>query len=357
MAIGHPADVHLFKNIIVDLKEKGHEIFIVAREKEITYYLLDKLEIKYHKISSHQKTIIKKLFDYFIRWARTYKFCKKIKPCIAIGVGDFYLPQIGKLLGFKSIVITDTEHVKHDSFLTFPFASHILTPDCFKKGLGKKHILLNCYKELAYLYKKDFIPDDNILKKLNVKNNEKYVVIRFVSRTAVHDIGHRGLSMEMKRRVVQEFSKYVKVFISSEQNLPNELIPYKIPIPPEKIHDALYFANMFYGDSATMASESACLGTPAIYIDDVGRGYTDEQEEKYGLVFNYTTSVADQEKSIQKGIELFQQTGLKNDWKEKRERMLSDKIDVTAFLVWFVENYPKSAKIMKDDPDYQYRFK
>ena len=37
--------------------------------------------------------------------------------------------------------------------------------------------------------------------------------------------------------------------------------------------------------------------------------------------------------------------------------MLSDKIDVTAFMVWFVENYPDSVKIMKDNPDYQLRFK
>ena len=56
-------------------------------------------------------------------------------------------------------------------------------------------------------------------------------------------------------------------------------------------------------------------------------------------MFNYTASVADQEKSIQKGIELLQQPNLKKEWKERSERMLADKIDVTAFLVWFVENY------------------
>jgi hypothetical protein len=44
-------------------------------------------------------------------------------------------------------------------------------------------------------------------------------------------------------------------------------------------------------------------------------------------------------------------------WKEKRNTMLKDKIDYTAFLIWFIENYPKSASIMKENPDYQYRFK
>jgi len=37
--------------------------------------------------------------------------------------------------------------------------------------------------------------------------------------------------------------------------------------------------------------------------------------------------------------------------------MLKDKIDVTAFLVWFIENWPESFNIMKENPDYQYRFK
>ena len=27
------------------------------------------------------------------------------------------------------------------------------------------------------------------------------------------------------------------------------------------------------------------------------------------------------------------------------------------FMIWFIENYPESANIMKDNPDYQNRFK
>ena len=38
-------------------------------------------------------------------------------------------------------------------------------------------------------------------------------------------------------------------------------------------------------------------------------------------------------------------------------KMLSEKIDVTAFWAWFMENYPESADVMKKDPDFQHRFK
>jgi hypothetical protein len=37
--------------------------------------------------------------------------------------------------------------------------------------------------------------------------------------------------------------------------------------------------------------------------------------------------------------------------------MLKQTIDVTAFMVWFVENYPASVKIMEENPEYQERFR
>ena len=36
--------------------------------------------------------------------------------------------------------------------------------------------------------------------------------------------------------------------------------------------------------------------------------------------------------------------------------MLAEKIDVCAFWVWFIENYPKGIEIMRLRPDFQYKF-
>ena len=44
-------------------------------------------------------------------------------------------------------------------------------------------------------------------------------------------------------------------------------------------------------------------------------------------------------------------------FQERRIKMLSDKIDYAAFLTWFIKNHPKSVEIMKENPDFQYRFK
>lgn len=88
-----------------------------------------------------------------------------------------------------------------------------------------------------------------------------------------------------------------------------------------------------------MASDPAVLGTPAIYLDDEGREYTDNLEKSYGLVTNYTESPEDQEKSIQKGIELLQNPNLKEKTMVRRNRMLEEKIDVTCFLTETIEEY------------------
>jgi hypothetical protein len=122
------------------------------------------------------------------------------------------------------------------------------------------------------------------------------------------------------------------------------------------MHDVLAYASLFFGESATMASESAVLGTPAIYLDKHGRGYTDE-EEKFGLLFNYRESPDAQNRSIEKGVELLQESNLKQKMQENRKKFLQNKIDVTAFLIWFIENYPESFKILKVNPGYQLRFR
>jgi len=38
-------------------------------------------------------------------------------------------------------------------------------------------------------------------------------------------------------------------------------------------------------------------------------------------------------------------------------RMLDDKINVSAFLTWFITQYPKSREIMQQDPEFQLKFK
>ena len=94
-------------------------------------------------------------------------------------------------------------------------------------------------------------------------------------------------------------------------------------------------AALIFGESATMASEGAVLGVPGIYIDPVGRGYTDEQEREYGIVFNFTHR--QQEEAIKKAASILSAYQKENrqqreKWKNIGKKIINDKIDVTQMV-------------------------
>jgi predicted glycosyltransferase len=355
--IGHPAHVHYFKNLIRILEKNGHQIAITTRDKEISLSLLDSYRFQYTCTGKNLTSKIGKLYSILRNDLAIFRVAKIFKPDLFISFFSPFAAHVGKLIGKPVIGFNDTENATISIMFAKPFTDIIIVPNCYKGKLPiNKKITFSGYLELSYLHPHRFVPDPSVLDLLGIGENEKYVILRFVSWSAGHDLGHFGISLDMKRTAVKEFSKYAKVFISSEKKLPDDLMKYQISIPPEMMHSALFYAMLLYGESATMASEGAVLGTPAIYVDNEGRGYTDEEEKKYGLVFNFTESKEDQELSIIKGVELLKTLDIKRIWQGKRKKMLSEKIDVTAFMVWLIENYPESAITMKQNPDYQYRF-
>lgn len=354
--IGHPAHVHYFKNLAKILIIKGNSVLFTTRDKEITLELLNHYAFEYVNFGKPFKGIAGKIKGLGIFNKKLYQVSRKFKPDLFLSHGSMYAAQIAWLLGKPHISLEDTFNFEQIR-LYLPFTKSVLTGNFEHPSLGKKEIRYNGYQELAYLHPKYFKLDKSILNELKVDDNEKYVILRFVSWQATHDIGHKGISLENEIKAVKEFEKYAKVFISSEAELSDELKKYRFNIAPHKMHDALTFSSMLFGESATMASECALLGVPSIYLDNTGRFYTKDLEQQYGLVFNYTESEEHQKKAIEKGIELLEMLSLKEEWQKRRQKMLAEKIDVTAFMVWLIENYPQSIQILKQDPDYQLKFK
>jgi len=351
--INHPAHVHYFRNFIKIMETKGHIIKVVSRNKEIEHYLLKKYSIDYIGRGIGKKGVFWKILYLLKADFIIFKIVKIFKPDILLSFDSVYLAQVAFFTGIPHISFDDTEHATLEHLLSFPFTKHILTPDCYTKDLGNKQIKFNGFMELCYLHPNYFTPDKSIFTYLGIEEDEKYVILRFVAWNASHDVGQIGLTLDEKRKLVKEVSKFAKVFISSENELPNDLEKYQIKIPPEKMHDALYYATMFIGESGTMASECAVFGVPTIYVNALPlMGYLKEEKEA-GLLFHFKNSKG----ILEKAIEILKIENMKEIFQNRREKLLKDKIDVTAFMVWFIENYPKSAQMMKENPEYQNRFK
>lgn len=315
--IGHPAHVHFFKNFIREMEKRGHTVLITARNKEITLDLLSKYNFNFLPVGVQRSGKFNLIKEWIGRDFEIIRIAQKFKPHFLLGIGNPSIAHAAKLLRAKSVVFTDTEHAKFSNGITFPFADVICTPSCYRSDIGPKQVRYNGYHELAYLHPNRFSPNPAVLAELGLKKGDPLFIVRFVSWQASHDVGHSGLALDTKRKAIHEFEKNGRVFITSEKALPEEFEKYRITVSPEKMHDLLHFATLLYGDSATMASECAVLGTHAIFCDFAGRGYTDEEERKYDLVYNFKLDELSQEKSIKKAVELLQDPDLKENGQKK----------------------------------------
>jgi predicted glycosyltransferase/glycosyltransferase involved in cell wall biosynthesis len=344
--INHPADVHFFKNFIRGMEERGHTVLITASRKEISYRLLDNYGFLYEKLGSYGKSLAEKMINIPLLDIRMFMVAKKFNPDIFVGFGSIRAAHVSKLLNKPCINFEDTDHAKWEHRLYVPFADVVISPQCFGKDFGKKHIKIDTYKELFYLHPDYFRPDISVLADAGIGQDEKFSVVRFVAWDAQHDLGQKGL--QNREEIVDQLEKYGKVFITSEVALPDHLKKYQITVPLEKLHDLLYFATLCFGEGSTTAAEAAMMGTPSVYVSSLAGslGYVSDLEQKYGLLYNFK----DQEPALAKAVELLKNPQVKEEWKRKRDAFLKDKLNATRFLLWFVETYPQSFVTMKKKP-------
>lgn len=343
---------------MIELQRRGHHIKVAACDKDIAIDLIKAYGFDYEVIfRNDRKDLPNKLAMLLSGIAATYRISREFKPDLFISRVSPVSGIVSRLCGKRHVGFDDSEPALLVLLTASPFTDVKITPECFRRNLGAGQLRISTYKELAYLHPNYFKPDPSILDDLGIGEHDPFVIMRFVAWNAAHDLEHQGLGADAKVKLVREIGKHARVFITSETPLPPELEQYRVKIPYHRMHDLLYFARMLIGDSQTMTTEAAVLGVPAIrcnsFVGENDMGNFKELEEKYGLIFNFSDPGA----ATQRALELLQRPGLRREWRAKRDQLLRDKIDLTSFLVWFVENYPQSYARAVMEPGYQYRFR
>lgn len=358
--LGHPAHYHLFKHIIRGLRRNGHQIKILIKKKDVLENLLRNDDEEYVNIHPKERgsgriaaawSVIKKDFALF-------SIARSFRPDIMTGTSA-EITHIGSLLKISSIVVNedDAAAVPLFSAMAYPLADTIVTPSsCTAGRWSRKQVSYDGYHELAYLAPGYFTPDEKKLHYFN-PGRARYFILRFADLTAHHDRGKKGIGPAIAAKIISLLEPHGKVFITSERKLEPGFERYRLTINPADIHHALSFADICIGDSQTMAAESAVLGTPSLRFNDfAGKlGYLEELEQRYRLTAGIRTS--DPHRLFDAVTSLLNTDNLRDEWQKRRRKMLSDKIDVTSFFIWFIENYPASSSIMKGSPDFQDRFR
>lgn len=230
------------------------------------------------------------------------------------------------------VIFEDTEVSKFSLKLCRLFSSCIITPENFLINLGDKQIRKPIYKELFYLHEKEFFPDKNKLIKCGIDAFHPYIVVRFVSWNASHDVGKGGISDKKKIEFVEKLVKLGNVYLSSEAELPHQLKAYELKIPFEDIHHVLYYATVVISEGASIASEAAILGTHAFYLNEIASGTTEEQEKKYQLLRVLHNPTTRYEIALSETKELMNNPDIWEKGKEKRKRILEEMPDPNDFF-------------------------
>lgn len=356
--MGHPAHFYIYKNVIPQLKADGHEVEVLIKKKDVLQDLLDNAQIPYHNILEEGRKDSK--WGIFVglvkRTIRLSRFCRKYKPDILTGT-SVENSFIGKIRHCPVINVNedDAAVVPLYAKLSYPWATEILTPEVCDNGKwNEKSIKYASYHELAYLHPNNFVPNRAVASNY-VSMDRPYFIIRFAKLKAHHDTGIKGIDTTMARRLVEMLKPHGRVLITSERELEAELEPYRMKINPLDMHHIMAFADLYIGDSQTMAAEAGVLGVPFVRFNDfVGRiGYLRELEDKYHLGYGIPTN--EPERMFDVVQELLNMDDRKAIFSQRKNAMLNDKMDYAQFLTWFIENYPASKAEMKKNPNVQLR--
>ncbi|WP_159077129.1 DUF354 domain-containing protein [Halococcoides cellulosivorans] len=334
--VAHPAQVHLFRNAITDLQTRGHETFVSARDKEVTLDLLDAYGIEYRSLSTKADSLPGLIAEHLVREVRLAALAREFDADVIVSRLGPVPAHAATLAGARHVAVSDTR-VGNDLLrrvqqtVTLPFVDTICAPAGFDLPIDDASRRPLDVQELAYLHPRYFEPDPSALGP-DLDPETFYAVIRVAGWDAYHDVGERGLSLAGLRSLVETLDAHGTVVISAEGSLPDDLESYRLDIDPSDIHHVLAFADLYVGDSGTMSTEAAVLGTPAIRTNSAV-GDRDEPVFKtldaYGLLESYANeadALAAVDRLLTAGVD-------REESRARRERLIADRPDPTEHIV------------------------
>lgn len=360
--LAHPAHFHLFKHVISRIATKKKKILVLYNNKDVLHDLVK--DIQFNNVKVKRVYALSKVNSQF---HLKIQFIQKLigalwslmlfRPKLVIGT-PIIIALLGKVLRYKSIIVNedDVDVVKKTSSIGYPFANLIVCPTVCRTGkFEEKSLKYEGYHELAYLHPSVFTAS-NVITKQYVRTEKPYMLMRFAKLTAHHDVGIRGINVGLALKIIDVVKPHMNVFISSERQLEPELEPYRIIIDPVDMHHVMAFAEIYVGDSQTMAAESAVLGVPFVRCNDfVGKiSYLDELENHYLLGYGISPSHTDE--LLEKVKEIVYLQNRKKAFNSRKEKMIKEKIKTSDFLTWLIDTYPESVQQYRKDSKVLNRF-
>jgi len=341
--LNHPADFHFFKRLMGDLEDRGYKIRVIARDKDCLHTLLRHHGIKFISRGKGRHSITGKYLYAVFNVALLARQLIRFRPALSVSLSSPYLILASRIFSIKTLTYIDTDFNPR----IFPFirrAHYVFTPAGFQHTFHHNHFRLNTMKEMAYL-----AWDKAVHEKPGVG-----CFFRITRTDSVHHSPESGLDLtrivELINNICQKYPCILSSEVPSLPGLSGQIEKANIT----EVHAQLQSCRVFWGNSATMAAEAALLGVPAIFVGAEKFSYLIELEE-YGLLHCFHPSEVDS--SVEKLKALLIQQPDRGEYIRALSRFCGGKIDITSFLLWFIENLPLSPNILRENPKIQHQFK
>ncbi len=325
----HPIDVHLFKHLVWALQARGHGTAIAARDKDVILDLLRGYGLSFTCLSRRGRGLFGLAQELVVRDWRLWRFARRFRPDLLVSSVGPCAAHVGWLMRRPVLVVDNTEHGRLQHRIAFPFATRICTADYYQKDLGAKQVRYRSFEHLAYLHPNRFAPDPSVVERAGVRPHEPFLMVRFVSWEATHDVGEHGIRPDERMRVLERLERFGRVIVTSERSLPPEFDRFRLPVAPHEYHHLLAFARLCLSEGGTVAAEAAVLGVPTVFVSTLRPGCQQRLEEYYQLLIQ----VEDAEAAIAQAERLLSDDRTPVLWSNRQQRLLDEEGDLTEWLL------------------------
>jgi uncharacterized protein len=273
--------VLVMRPVIANLRARGHEVEVTARDFAQTLGLCERFGIAHTAIGRHRGGgLLAKALGLgdrslaLTRWARVRRFD------LAIGHGSNDITVAAALLRIPSATMFDYEWATVQHQVNCRLARAVVVPDAIpperlrRYGAAGKIRAYEGLKEEYYLA--DFEPDPAVLSELGLDRSQPIAVVRTPPEVSLYHRFENDLFTQVLDRL--RGSQTVVLARTDEQR--SQLLAAGAFTVPSRAIDAqslVAFADLVVSAGGTMNREAVALGTPVLTVFEGRLGAVDER--------------------------------------------------------------------------------
>ena len=137
--LGHPAHVHLYRNLYHELIQARYRVFITTRDIPAVTTLLDIYRIPFHILGKKSDALSGKILKEVYFGLKMIRFLRKKKIGLAVG-SSMTISHACRLTHARSIVFDDDDDEVQPMFsrIAHPLCNALVSPEAVRKGRKSK---------------------------------------------------------------------------------------------------------------------------------------------------------------------------------------------------------------------------